>query len=338
MPEPRAVVFFDKSPVLVNGELRVEFLSTIEVLPEEVILETFHFHKLACENLWPAFPIIVRNDTHFLGNWVNIIAALQQRDRVCEIDSDLRGPLSKEVSQILQESFPLLDRLVLYAWDGGGSIFPSTFLGGSAPRLRILHLGIFHPPVFELTRILSSASHLVDLRLQGVESAEFISPEALVAALSAATARLKTFYLVFHHDRGISYSIDPMNIPLPSSGCVVFSTFLRLTFHGPCNYLKDLLARITTPSLESMHIRLFEQPEPRFRVSQLLGRVELQSLPDRVEVRSGASGLYFLYSVRGATRRPTEDAGVPPLGTLCLVTSWAAPDDPDLPTNIPISF
>ncbi|KAH9033022.1 hypothetical protein EDB84DRAFT_1578412 [Lactarius hengduanensis] len=90
-----------------------------------------------------------------------------------------------------------------------------------------------------------------------------------------------------------------MNIPPPSSGCVVFSTFLRLTFDGPCNYLKDLLARITTPSLEFMHTRLFEQPEPRFRVSQLsqfLGRVELQSLPDGVEVRSGASGLYLSFT------------------------------------------
>ncbi len=153
-----------------------------KVLPEELILETFYFHKLAYESgscewqwrwhklayvcrrwriiifasqhrldlrllctpktsikqkldLWPPFPIIVRNDAdtyHLFDGWNNIIAALQQRDRVCEIDLILHGPQSKKVSQIMQESFPLLDRLALQGWDSRSTVCPSTFLGGSA--------------------------------------------------------------------------------------------------------------------------------------------------------------------------------------------------------------
>jgi hypothetical protein len=38
---------------------------------------------------------------------------------------------------------------------------------------------------------------------------------------------------------------------------MVSSTLLRLTFEGPCNYLEDLLSRISAPSLEWIGLRFF---------------------------------------------------------------------------------
>ncbi|KAH9178514.1 hypothetical protein EDB89DRAFT_2239155 [Lactarius sanguifluus] len=342
MPEPGAVVFY-KSPV-VNGELRVESdrFSTIEVLPEEVILEIFHFHKLPYErggcqvtpsgwqgrwhklahvcrrwrtitfasqhrlglqllctsktsikqtlDIWPDFPILVRDHACFLDNWDNIIDALQQRDRVCEID--LAGPPSGGVSQILQGPFPLLDRLALGVWD---SRCPAI-LSGPAPRLRVLELDFCpsHSTISRLPRILSSATRLVDLQLGRVPSTKCISPEALVAALSAMT-RLKTLYLQFLYPT--PHSI-PVNIP--PSGRIVSSTLLRLDFYGPCNYFEDLLSRITTPSLECMRIKFdSELPETRIDISQLsqfLYRVESQRLPDGAKVSDGISGPYLSFT------------------------------------------
>jgi len=110
----------------------------------------------------------------------NITAALQQRDRVCETSPLVKGPLFEKVSQIMQEPFPLLERLALWSCDSAVLVLPSTFLGGSAPRLRVLHLdGIAFSA---LPRLLSSTTDLVVLQLQRVPSSGYISPEALVAA------------------------------------------------------------------------------------------------------------------------------------------------------------
>ncbi len=242
-------------------------------------------------DLWPAFPIIVRSAFYALDDWDNIIAALQQRDRVCEIDPILQGPQSKIAYQIMQEPFPLLDRLKLWVWDSK-DLASSTLLGGSAHRLRVLHLDVFPSPAFDLPRILSSAGQLIDLQLKRVPSTGCISPGALVAALSAA-ARLKTLYLQFL--RATSPS-NPRSILPPSSGSFISSTLLCFTFLGPCNYLEDLLSRISVPPLECTRIIFFEQPKPNFDVSQLfhfLGRVEPQSLPDRAKVSVHGRHIYF---------------------------------------------
>ncbi|KAH8992404.1 hypothetical protein EDB92DRAFT_1815921 [Lactarius akahatsu] len=348
MTEPQATVTVN-SPVLTDREVRLEHahepsynFSTIEVVPDDVILEIFHFYKSAYKSgsrewqgrwhglahvcrrwrtiifdfasrdrlnlrllctprtsvkqtldLWPGFPILVRNGTYFLDNWDNIVAALQQRDRVCEID--LRGPLSKEVSQILQESFPLLDCLSLDAWNSRVLTCPSTFLGGSAPRLRVLRLDVFQCLEFKLPPILSFADHLVDLRLERVESTKCIPPEALVAALSAMT-RLKTLFLQFLHETSHS---NPINISPLSSGRIASSALLRLSFEGPCNYLEDLLSRITAPSLECTRLQIFRPSEPRLDISQLsqfLCLVGSQTLPDGVDMGHRTLSFYHSHS------------------------------------------
>ncbi|KAN0134394.1 hypothetical protein V8E53_007892 [Lactarius tabidus] len=327
MPEPHA---FPHAAVSSKGE-RNDYeescqLSTVEYLPEEMVLEMFHFCKLACEKssewqkewhnlahvcrqwrtiifasqhtldlrllctpetslettleLWPAFPLVVQYAWGRLSpdDRDKITAVLQQNDRVCEINLDLYHPLSEKESQMMQETFPLLERFTLCSWQAKNPVLPSTLLNGSAPRLNVLHLyGTDFPA---LPQFLSSACDLVDLLLDRISSAGYISPEALVGGLSA-TPRLKTLFLTFAC--GASHP-NPRNTPPPSSGRIILSALIDMTFDGPCHYLEDLLSRISAPSLKRAKVQFVDQLSVDIsQLSQFLGRVESQRLPDTAQ-------------------------------------------------------
>jgi hypothetical protein len=232
---------------------------------------------------------------------------LQQHDRVCEIDLECASfhLRASEATRIVSEPFPLLECLVLKS----GQYFASTdtLLGGSAPRLHTLHLDVsgqrYNLNPFQLPLVISSASRLVDLRLEHVPYNQHTSPKVLVAALSTMV-RLKYFHLKF-------VSTYDSTTPHPWFGGIVSSTILHLTFDGPCSYLEDLLSRISTKYLESMCLKLFS-PVSSFIASKLfqfLNRIELQSLPCRAEMGYGSHGtssLSFTRSValpEGKSRR-----------------------------------
>ncbi|KAH9170521.1 hypothetical protein EDB89DRAFT_2187603 [Lactarius sanguifluus] len=243
-------------------------------------------------DLWPTFRIAVRNTLMPVCSFLddNFTAALQQRDRVCEISLDVNGPLFERVSQLVQESFPLLEYLKLRSGVDTERVLPSTFLDGSAPRLRDLHLvGVSFPA---LPRLLSSARDLVNLQIrQWVPSTEYISPEALVNGLSATT-RLESLHLVFNP---ANYHSNPRNAPPPSRP-IVFSALKSFSFDGTCNYLEDLLSRISAPSLEYARITYLDPPgSDALQLSRFLGRMEPQWLPHLVEVLFSDTGTYLSY-------------------------------------------
>jgi hypothetical protein len=321
--------------------------STVGVLPEDVLLEIFDFYKLASTTLswgwhklthvcrrwrcivfasqcrlglqlfctyetpvkktldcWPTIPIVVCNRGNVKTLHASspkaedsIVTALQHRDRICEIDLVLQGSLSEKVFKIMQEPFPLLESLALRSCDSTLAL-PSTFLGRDIPRLRVLHLDVIAFPALPL--LLASARHLVDLQLERISSARYISPEALVAGLSSTT-QLKTLRLAF-----ASAAFHLGSLP-PSSGQVVLSTLTNFTFRGSCDYLEDLLSRISAPSLERARMGLFHQPN--FNVLQLahfLDRTEPQRLPD------GAKLLLHKDGISLALTRPRVLLGDPP--------------------------
>jgi hypothetical protein len=240
-------------------------------------------------DIWPAFPIIVQHIYAQHDGWSNTIATLRQRDRICEINLDFVN-LHNTVFKMMQKPFPLLESLSL---SGRGVPCGGSFLGGSAPHLRLLHLEAFQYEGFELPQILSSATHLVDLHLEQVKRTDYIPPEVLVAALSTMV-QLKSLYLQFLY--ASSHSSNPGNISPPLSGYTHCSTLLCLYFDGPCNYLEDLLSRISARSLESMDVRLFDPTESDFsEFSQFLCRIESQRLPDIVEVEYYDHGIYLVH-------------------------------------------
>jgi hypothetical protein len=119
-------------------------------------------------DIWPSFPLIIRNTDYKLSSFDNIIAALEHNDRVCQIDL---GHLTKSRSEYVTESaamqkpFPELTDLLLgiIEDDGPERILADSFLGGTAPRLQSLYLSNVTFPA--LPKLILSATHLVKLDL-----------------------------------------------------------------------------------------------------------------------------------------------------------------------------
>ncbi|KAF8502714.1 hypothetical protein F5888DRAFT_1114701 [Russula emetica] len=145
-------------------------------------------------DIWPPLPLIVRDLDHIydeLSSVDNIIAALERNDRVCQIKltyltgSEL-GYVTK--SAAMQKPFPELTDLCFNEWVDTfpGPILPDSFLGGTAPRLRSLHLDNVSFP--GLPKLLLSATHLVSLEVSGIPYSAYIPPEAMATSLSALTS------------------------------------------------------------------------------------------------------------------------------------------------------
>ena len=133
-------------------------------------------------------------------------------------------------------------------------ILLDSFLGGSAPLLR--HLGLDGVPFPGLTRLLLSATSLVNLRLWDLPPSGYIPPEAIVTNLSALT-KLKSLFLGFRSPR--SQPNEEGRLPPPITR-VVLPALTEFFFTGDNEYLEDTLPRIDTPRLCDVLITFFNQP------------------------------------------------------------------------------
>jgi hypothetical protein len=182
----------------------------------------------------------------------NIVAALGHPDRVRCIElietskSDL--PLFTEA---MNKPFPELTFLGLRTGERGSVlVLPDSFLGGSAPRLQTLWFdGVSFPPT-----LLSSVSDLVDLRLFDIPDSGYISPEAMVAGLSAST-RLERLAIKFQSPRPRPGQPSPLR-----SIRTVLPALNHFVFRGVNEYLEDLTSRIDAPLLCKLSITFFNQP------------------------------------------------------------------------------
>ena len=187
----------------------------------------------------------------------NIIAALEHRDRVCEIDlSRLTSSLLERLATMMQEPFPVLTKLDLHYSSYHGHtppVLPDTFLGGFAPRLQSLHLsGIPFPT---LPKLLLSARDLVSLRLINVPHTGYISPEAMVTCLSTLT-KLESLTLAFQSPSSCPYQGGQRPPPLTR---IVLPVLTKLDFQGVGDYLEDLLSRMDTPVIRGIETTFFHQ-------------------------------------------------------------------------------
>src|SRR6266849_8476646 len=127
------------------------------------------------QDAWPALLLVVKADMAISLGMDNIIAALGQSKRICQVDLSIHANrLSREVLAAMQVPFPELTDLQL------GSylippVIPDSFLGGSAPRLRRFSLS--NIPFPGLSKLLLSAAHLVGLHLSDIPHSGYISPE-----------------------------------------------------------------------------------------------------------------------------------------------------------------
>jgi hypothetical protein len=171
---------------------------------------------------------------------------LERSDRVCRIS--LTNVSSSDLEE-MQQPFPELLFLFLQSVDM--PVVPDSFLGGSAPRLRYIELS--KVPFLGLPKLLLSTTHLVTLRLRYIPHSGYISPEAMVAALSVLTS-LEELTLRFQSPQ--SFPDRASRRPPPSTRSVL-PVLTRLWFKGVTEYLDDLVARIDAPRLNDLQITFF---------------------------------------------------------------------------------
>jgi hypothetical protein len=247
-------------------------------------------------DIWPALPIIIRtsNDRRQWGEEYidNIITALEHNDRVSEISIDgVPYWISELFVAVMKEPFPFLTSLMISSSQRTQLVLPDFFLGGSAPRLRPLHLDYVAFPA--LRTLLSSTSDLGKLSLQLDLGRGYISPDTIVSCLSVTT-RLKSLHLDFvyaHSHRGRE---GPTRIILPA--------LTHFSWKGTSGYLNDLLALIDAPQLYSMTMTfdlmsIRDAPE----IALFIGRTERFKEPNRANMTFLARSAVLIFPLRTQT-------------------------------------
>jgi len=201
----------------------------------------------------------------------DIIVALGQSSRVREVELwGLEGRPLDRVLAAMQVPFPDLRELQL---SSNGEIcetppvVPDSFLGGSAPHLRIFRLkGILFPG---LPKLLLSTTHLVHLYLSNIPHSGYISPEAMAALLSVLSS-LESLILRFQSPQSRP-DWESRRSPLPKRSVIPALTYFD--FKGVIEYLEDLVTCIDAPRLFRFHIAFFNQIDfDGPRLAQFIGR------------------------------------------------------------------
>ena len=233
--------------------------------PHRLNLKLFCTPKTPAKDIldvWPVLPLMIKG-IMFSSGTDNVISALGQSNRVYQVALfDLADWQLEEVLVPMQLSFPELTELRLWSY-GEAPAIPDSFLGGSAPRLRILELVAISFP--GLPKLLLSATHLVRLHLSGIPRSGYrhISPEVLVARLSALS-NLESISLEFQSPPSLTDWEGP-SLPPPKRS--ILPALRRLYFKGVTEYLEALVSHIDTPKLDQVHISFFNQID--FDCSQL---------------------------------------------------------------------
>jgi hypothetical protein len=264
-------------------------------------------------HVWPSLPIVVRS--RVLDSMDNIISALKHHDRVQQIFLALTSTQMEGFVTVMQEeeAFPALTRLQLQSFDmtPPRPPLPETFLVGSAPRLQFLRLdGIPFPT---LPKLLLTTSDLVDLTVWRVPDTGYITPEAMVTALSALT-RLESLTIRFQSPASRP---DPRIRRPPPLAPVILPSLTYLSFEGVSEYLEHLVAQIDAPHLKIFCTRFFNQlifevrQLPRFIFSS-----GMSTSIDHVKVVFWHYGIEIRFIPLGVT------SSLASLTILCRASDW----------------
>ncbi|KAI0284824.1 hypothetical protein BC826DRAFT_1179207 [Russula brevipes] len=227
---------------------------------------------------WPAFPIFLQYDRNYAPaaevDEGRFFAALKHHDRIYEMSLTMSSWMLAKSTTWAEWSFPELQYLDLR----------SAFLNGptSAPN-QLRHVRLENISVHALPQFLVHSRNLVSLSLGAniFAGERFLSPEALVAALSATT-RLRLLSLQ-----------DDSSIPHPEQGSAQppqdltgLPNLITLIFRGSVEYMEDLVSRIHAPLVKQLTVSASFSQQSIVGVPQLsefISRTkELSSIPYRI--------------------------------------------------------
>ena len=249
-------------------------------------------------DVWPALPLLVSGDmsSSSLAGTDNVIAALGQSNRVCQVDLESLADWQLEkVMAAMQVSFPELTEMQLGSDDETLPVIPDSFLDGSAPRLESFSLdGIPFPG---LPKLLRSATQLVSLSLTNIPHSGYISPEAMVTLLSVLPS-LRTLSLGFEYPQSRP-DWEIRSLPPPKRS--ILPALNEFYFIGVTEYLEELVTGINTPQLGGMYMTFFNEIDhgcpqlaqfinctPKLRALDK-ARVRFDESSARVNLRYGSS-------------------------------------------------
>ena len=239
---------------------------------------------------WPSLPLVVGFNANRESESLpeNVVIALRHTDRVCEIDLSVTAPISLSIADMMQVPFPALERIRIESKDAAEPVVISEFLGGSAPRLKEIHVGGIGIPFLALRRLLLSTDNLVQLRLENIPKSCYFSPDDLVTILSSL-GHLKDLSIWF--SLLASRSATDMKPPPPLDRSTSIS-LISLSFYGASEYLEAFVARTHMPALTTLTIKFFNQLI--FEVPQLYGfisRVEELKFFNEVYIKPAAESI-----------------------------------------------
>ena len=231
------------------------------------------------------------------------MAALEHPDRVREIQVAATSSLLEKVTERMQVRFPALTSLSLWMDKAAEPILPTTFLTGYASCLRYISLiGIPFP---KLSRLLSSTSDLVSLRLLEVPDTGYISPESIATCLSMLP-HLRVLCIDFRSPPSCRYSQGHRRTQTTREFLPSLTLF---EFRGTSEYLEGLVARIDAPFLNRVDITFFNQlifDVPQ--LSRFIGRMELLKSAKMAEVESSpGNGVCMTVALDSDPPHPAED-------------------------------
>ena len=243
--------------------------------------------------VWPAFPIVISDGSRSMSGVDNIIAALEQRDRVCDITlRNFPGSKMDMIVPAMLGPFPALDGIIFgSAHVNWTTVVPDSFLGGSAPQLqRLTLLGVPFPA---LPTLLSSTRNLVDLQLWGIPRSGYISPGIMVTCLSAMPSLRN---IRFHFDSPQSFPNHESRDYPPLARCT-FPALYELIFEGLNEYFEDLVARIDTPMIRELEITFFHRHFYDFsQLSLFIGCAKVfKSDHANIELPKGTAELFSMH-------------------------------------------
>ena len=274
------------------GHLNLRLECTIDTRSREML------------GVWPPFPIVITDYSDSMFGVDNIVAALEQRDRVCRITlDDIPGSKMDDIVPAMLGPFPALEGIIFGAIDSEMVVVPDSFLCGSAPRLLWL---TFHAiPFPALPTLLSSARNLVNLQLSDIPRSGYISPEVMVTCLSAMP-RLSSLRFQFDSPRSFP-NRESRRHPGPSLARSTLPALYELICEGVDEYFEDFVARIDTPVIHSLEITFFPRHFYEFsQLSRFIGRVEAFKSPDdaKIQLSNGLAEASFI--PRTGTNEPAE--------------------------------
>ena len=203
-------------------------------------------------DIWPALPLLIEGDvTEFSVS--NIIAELEHNDRIFRIFIDCY-PASQLENLWTAMQVPFPELAVLHLSVRGMSYVPvlaDSFLGGSAPHLRVFVLNSI--PFPGLPKLFLSATQLVHLSLDHIPHSGYISPEAMATCLSVLTG-LRFLCFRFQSPQSCPDQENRLSPPPTRS---VLPALTQFWFKGVNEYLEDLVARVDAPQLLELSTTFF---------------------------------------------------------------------------------